>query len=73
MIILKQENREYDVDHNLLIKDINNIMLKGTSLEIDLEFFQFPEGEKSSSKYCELYCVELPLTFCVLCIRRRRH
>ena len=37
-IILKQENGEYDVDHNLLIKDINNIMLKGTSLKNDLEF-----------------------------------
>ena len=34
-----------DVDHNLLIKDINNIMSKGTSLEIDLEIFHFPEGE----------------------------
>ena len=40
-IILKQENGEYDVDHNLLIKDINNIMLKGTSLENDLEFIFF--------------------------------
>ena len=30
LIILKQQNREYDVDHNLLIKDINNIMLKQT-------------------------------------------
>lgn len=30
LIISKQENREYDLDNNLLTEDINNITLKET-------------------------------------------
>ena len=66
LIILKQENREYDVDHTLLIKDIINIMLKQTSLEIDLECFQFPWRREIKLKRFSFIQIHSVVLFLVL-------
>ena len=58
MIISKQENREYDVHHDLLIKDIKIIILKETSLEIlSFRVLSVSLKERNQVKYMTNYTV----------------
>ena len=60
----QSQSREYDVNHNLLIKDINNNMLKQISLEIDFEWCLFLRIREINFNFGKLYSLATIQLFC---------